>query len=82
MIECNSIPWASGNTGLVWWNTPGFESSSGWSSIYFVFIFTILWDFFIFNYFYLFLFIIFIYFYLFLSLVARSGWMLRDNENI
>jgi hypothetical protein len=29
MIECNSIPWASGNTGLVRWNTRGFESISG-----------------------------------------------------
>jgi hypothetical protein len=29
MIECNSTPWASGNTGLVWWNTLGFKSLSG-----------------------------------------------------
>jgi hypothetical protein len=34
MIECNSILWASGNTGLVWWNTPGFESHSGERIIY------------------------------------------------
>jgi hypothetical protein len=28
MIECNSTLWASGYTGLVWGNTPGFESLS------------------------------------------------------
>jgi hypothetical protein len=44
MIECNSIPWNSGNTRLLWWNTPGFESLSGKSSIYFFYIFTILWQ--------------------------------------
>jgi hypothetical protein len=34
MIECNSIPWASGYTGLVWWSTPGFESAWCRSLIY------------------------------------------------
>jgi hypothetical protein len=28
MIECNSIPWASGYTGLVHRNSSGFESSA------------------------------------------------------
>jgi hypothetical protein len=34
MIECNFTPWVSGNTGLVWWNTLGFESVSGQRIIY------------------------------------------------
>jgi hypothetical protein len=39
MIERNITPWASGNTRLVRWNSPGFESSSGQSSIYIVLVF-------------------------------------------
>jgi hypothetical protein len=34
MNECIFIPWASGDAGLLWCNTPGFDTDKGLKALF------------------------------------------------